>query len=52
MNAAETYGNMVETNRLLQHLAESGGKALSITTRSATLEDIFVRLVDKSNDLG
>ena len=43
------YENIDETNALLQWLGRTGGRTLSITTKSDTLEDIFLGLVDGSH---
>ncbi len=43
------YENVDETNTLLQWIGRTGGRTLSITTKSDTLEDIFLGLVDGSH---
>ncbi len=45
------YENIDETNALLQWLGRTGGRTLSITTKSDSLEDIFLGLVDGSHDI-
>ncbi|MFQ6011924.1 MAG: hypothetical protein ACE5KG_07110, partial [Nitrososphaerales archaeon] len=45
------YDNVDDTNALLEWIGKTGSKTTSITTKSDTLEDIFLGLVDKSHDI-